>query len=74
MGTINLSIDGNCGCALLGENLMEGEAEFVCVDDSPDRLTDIRDKERWAMTQAHKRLCGRLGVQHGFYQTTSHWE
>ena len=27
-----LSIDGNCGCALLGPNLQEGEVEFVEID------------------------------------------
>lgn len=66
-GTVHLSIDGNCGCALVGENLMEGEAEFVCIDDAPEIYTELRDKEKWSMTQAHKRLCDRLGVQLGFY-------
>ena len=28
-GRAELMIDGNCGCALLGPNLQEGEAEFV---------------------------------------------
>lgn len=27
-----LGIDGNCGFALLGENLQEGEAEFVEIE------------------------------------------
>lgn len=27
-----LGVDGNCGFALLGENLQEGEAEFVEID------------------------------------------
>ena len=33
-GGVRLSIDGNCGCALLGPNLQEGEAEFVEIDES----------------------------------------
>ena len=65
--TVILTMDGNCGCALLGENIQEGEAEFVCIDDAPDIYTNIKDKERWAITQAHKRLCKRLGKQFGYY-------
>ncbi|PCJ24130.1 MAG: hypothetical protein COA96_10315 [SAR86 cluster bacterium] len=33
-GGVHLSIDGNCGCALLGVNLQEGEAEFVEIDEA----------------------------------------
>ena len=72
-GTAVLSMDGNCGCCLVGINLMEGEAEFVCIDDAPPIHENIRDKEKWAMTQAHKRLCARLGVQLGYYTSTDHW-
>jgi hypothetical protein len=32
MDRIILSIDGNCACALLGEDLQSGEAEFVEID------------------------------------------
>lgn len=35
-----LSVDGNCGCALLGENLQEGEAEFVEIDSPIQPGTD----------------------------------
>ena len=31
-GGVHLSIDGNAGCALLGPNIQEGEAEFVVID------------------------------------------
>lgn len=65
--TVWLSMDGNCGCALLGENLQEGESEFVCVDDAPDIWTHPQDKERWAIAQAYKRLCARLGTTFGYY-------
>ena len=37
-GGVSLSIDGNAGCALLGVNLQEGEAEFVTIDE--DELKD----------------------------------
>lgn len=63
--SVALSMDGNCGCALLGENLQEGEAEFVCVDDVP-RYHGVpipTNPERWAMTQAYKRLQKRLGFE-----------
>ena len=30
-----LGIDGNCGFALLGKNIQEGEAEFVEITDIP---------------------------------------
>lgn len=65
--TVRLSMDGNCGCALLGPDLMEGHVEFVCLDDAPPIYTHKSDKEKWAMTQAHKRLCQRLGRQLGYY-------
>lgn len=52
-----LSMDGNCGCALLGQDLQVGEAEFVCVDDAPK---DCPRPEHWAITQAYRKLCARL--------------
>lgn len=56
-----LSVDGNCGCALLGETLQEGEAEFVEVQKRPDEHLD--DAEARACTQAYRKLCARLGRQ-----------
>lgn len=54
-----LSIDGNCGCALLGEDLQVGESEFVEVVKRPDE--HITEAERRACTQAYNALCDRLG-------------
>ena len=67
MPEVIISMDGNFGCALLGENLQEGDAEFVCVDDAPPCWTHPYDKERWAMAQAFRRLCSRHGKQFGYY-------
>lgn len=69
-------IDGNCGFALLGENLQEGEAEFVEIEPvNPSRLPKTRHEqftgeERLrlelgsklrACHKAHRRLRERLG-------------
>jgi len=35
-GRAQLGIDGNCGFALLGPDLQEGEAEFVEIAKAPD--------------------------------------
>lgn len=64
--TVDLFMDGNAGCALLGKDLMEGEAEFVCIDDAPEGCTHQNDKERWACTQALRRLEARLGRRLGY--------
>lgn len=53
-----LSVDGNAGCALLGENLQEGEAEFVVINrrsDEPLHLAEIR-----ACFSAYNNLRARL--------------
>jgi hypothetical protein len=34
-----LGIDGNCGFALLGKDLQEGEAEFFEIDENMDELS-----------------------------------
>ena len=70
-----IGMDGNCGYCLLGKNIQEGEVEFVCVDDAPEihKENGIRAMERWAMAQAHKRLCKRLGKQIPYYISTDHW-
>ena len=71
--TAVISMDGNMACCLVGENLQEGEAEFVDPQEAPDIYTCLKDKEKWAMTQAHKRLCTRLGVRLGYYINAPHW-
>ena len=68
MERVTLMLDGNAGCALLGENLQEGEAEFVTVTDADLALTG----EGWhhypkaavrACHAAYDRLLKRLGYQ-----------
>ncbi len=70
--TATLGIDGNAGFALVGPDLQEGEAEFVCIDDAPERWTALRDKQCWAATQALRRLEARLGGRLGYYVSPSH--
>lgn len=45
-----LGIDGNCAFALLGENLQEGDSEWVDLPDNPSRA----DKVRCAYEALHK--------------------
>lgn len=55
-----LSVDGNCGCALLGENLQEGEAEFVEIRPRSDEpLHEAEVRACWA---AFNNLMKRLGL------------
>ena len=54
-----LSVDGDHGCALLGENLQEGEAEFVKVEKRPDE--HINKAEVRACSLALRALRERLG-------------
>ena len=67
-----LSRDGNAGCALLGVNLQEGEAEFVCIDDCPKDengkpIHAGNNVYRWACTQALRKLEARLGRRLPYY-------
>lgn len=56
-----LSVDGDHGCALLGKNLQEGEAEFVKVEKRPDEhITQAEVRACWA---AFKNLKQRLGIE-----------
>lgn len=57
-----IGIDGNCGYALLGENIQEGEAEFVEVQSPGERI----DKAI-AAKAALNRLRERLGKPHLSY-------
>lgn len=54
-----LSVDGNAGCALLGENLQEGESEFVVIERHPDEY--LYQAEARACFQALNNLRSRLG-------------
>jgi hypothetical protein len=66
-----IGIDGNCGFALLGENLQEGEAEFVEVP-GEDGERSQADRETWAATKALRNLEARLGRQLPYQLDTSH--
>jgi hypothetical protein len=60
MERAELGIDGNCGFALLGENIQEGEAEFVEISEAPDSLVMQSDREKWAAKRAFQKLQQRL--------------
>lgn len=55
-----LSVDGNAGCALLGENLQEGEAEFVEVQQRSGEY--LYEAEVRACCAAFRKLKQRLGI------------
>ena len=57
-GRAKVGIDGNCGYALLGENLQEGEAEFVEIEGWP---RPSYKQERAAWGKALRKLEERLG-------------
>lgn len=66
-----LGIDGNAGFALIGENIQEGECEFVTVEkrkDEPMHVAECR-----AATAAYNALKARLGLEHlPYYIGPSH--
>jgi len=66
-GSAQVMMDGNCGCCLLGPDLQEGEATFVCVDDAG---LDQPRPDRWAMAQALNRMRARCGGQSIPYRFT----
>ncbi len=55
-----LMMDGNCGCALLGPNIQEGEVEFeeVVYDPAQTRISC----ERKAINRAFRKLKQRLNM------------
>ena len=55
-----LGVDGNAGFALLGENIQEGECEFVTVEKRKDEPLHIAEAR--AATQAYNALKHRLGL------------
>lgn len=74
MERAELGIDGNCGFALLGENLQEGEAEFVEIDNDNDNLRSINERRvcSLALINLRKRLPDRefsyyIGMSHPGY-------
>ena len=76
MERAELGIDGNCSFALLGENLQEGEAEFVDVNQGEDEPLFVAQNRasRIAFRKLQKRMKSRgiaisyfLGKSHPFY-------
>ena len=80
--TAVLNIDGNCGFALIGRNIQEGECAFVCVDGFHESVLNedgsvdpyqLKKAEKWAMSQALRNLKKRLGYSFGYYIEADHW-
>lgn len=68
-----LGIDGNCGFALLGENLQEGEAEFEEIQGSdPDWSKEGARQAKIAISRAFARLRARIGRPISYYLGPSH--
>ena len=53
-----VGIDGNCGYALLGANIQEGECEFVEIRYSSRESPDVSERRAWgeALSNLRKRL------------------
>lgn len=63
-----LGIDGNCGFALVGENIQEGEAEFEEIRSTEPEWTSAYQREaKLAINRAYRRLKERLGLEHLSY-------
>lgn len=67
-----LGVDGNAGFALIGINIQEGEAEFVCIDDAPATFETKLQREGWAATKAYRNLRDRLGREFSYFLGSSH--
>lgn len=65
-----IGVDGNCGFALLGENLQEGEAEFVEVGERKDEHIDYARSR--AAGAALRKLESRLGKRLAYALDPSH--
>ena len=81
MERAELGIDGNAGFALLGENLQEGEAEFVEIalpveaSKDPNRYqhSEWVKAAKIAATAAYRKLKARLADREfSYYLGTSH--
>lgn len=56
-----VGIDGNCGYALLGYNIQEGEVEFIQIEPSDDPFIDIYHRAWWyALLKLRTRLGGHI--------------
>lgn len=68
-----LGVDGNCGFALVGEDLQVGEAEFVEIQtDAPKPSARWERDAEIAATKALRKLEARLGEKLSYYIGPSH--
>jgi hypothetical protein len=69
-----LGVDGNAGFALLGENIQEGEAEFVTIECNEPRWTSAWHVAAChAASEAYHKLKGRLpDRQFSYFLGASH--
>ena len=74
MERAELGVDGNCGFALLGANLQEGEAEFVTIQtDEPKWTSAWHVAACRAASAAYRKLKKRLpDRQFSYYLGPSH--
>lgn len=73
MERAELGIDGNCGFALIGPNLQEGEAEFEeirATELNPDPKSVGAQKQ--AIDRAYTRLKARIGRPISYFIGESH--
>jgi hypothetical protein len=62
MDRAELGVDGNCGFALLGANIQEGEAEFEPIKDFGQHWHAEQHRQaKLAINRAFRRLKERLG-------------
>ena len=61
METMQLCFDGDHACALVGANIQEGGCEFVSPDDAPPVHETKVQRDKWAIGEAKRRLCRKLG-------------
>lgn len=66
-----LGIDGNCGFALVGPNLQEGEAEFEEFVGNPATSEGARNA-KFAINRAYQSLKSRIGRPISYYIGDSH--
>ena len=68
-----LGVDGNAGFALIGNDLQDGEAEFVTIECDEPRWTAAWEVAACrAATTAFERLKTRLGQNFSYYLGPSH--
>jgi hypothetical protein len=68
-----LGVDGNCGFALLGEDIQVGEAEFVeFATDAPKGSSQWERAAEHAATKALHKLEARLNKKLSYYIGPSH--